>query len=136
MTTSGRARLLPSQVVGSAGASPSRKSVQAPQSASADVPRAMDFAAAQAERILRKYPGYAPMYTVGGKWNREGEPWTHWCEGFFPGILWLLHRHTGDGEMGRRCPRSSPGRWSRGSTTAPSTTSASCSSRPTCAGIT
>jgi unsaturated chondroitin disaccharide hydrolase len=36
------------------------------------------------------------MYTIGGRWNREGERWTHWCEGFFPGILWLLHRHTGD----------------------------------------
>jgi unsaturated chondroitin disaccharide hydrolase len=57
---------------------------------------AMDFAAAQAERILHQYPGYAPMYTVGGRWNREGETWTRWCEGFFPGILWLLHRHTGE----------------------------------------
>src|SRR5437764_6404321 len=38
------------------------------------------------------------MYTVGGRWNREGERWTHWCEGFFPGILWLLHKHTGDAE--------------------------------------
>jgi unsaturated chondroitin disaccharide hydrolase len=38
------------------------------------------------------------MYTVGGRWNREGERWTHWCEGFFPGILWLLYRHTGDPE--------------------------------------
>jgi len=36
------------------------------------------------------YPGYAPMYTVGGRWNREGERWTHWCEGFFPGILVYL----------------------------------------------
>jgi unsaturated chondroitin disaccharide hydrolase len=35
------------------------------------------------------------MYTVGGRWNHEGERWTHWCEGFFPGILWLLHKHTG-----------------------------------------
>jgi unsaturated chondroitin disaccharide hydrolase len=57
---------------------------------------AMDFAAGQAERILHRHPGYAPMYTVDGKWGREGETWTHWCEGFFPGILWLLHRHTGD----------------------------------------
>jgi unsaturated chondroitin disaccharide hydrolase len=57
---------------------------------------ALDFAAVQAERILDRYPGYTPMYTVGGKWNREGERWTHWCEGFFPGLLWLLHRHTGD----------------------------------------
>jgi unsaturated chondroitin disaccharide hydrolase len=36
------------------------------------------------------------MYTVAGRWNREGERWTHWCEGFFPGILWLLYKHTGD----------------------------------------
>ena len=68
----------------------------------------MDFSAAQAERILRQYPGYAPMYTVGGKWGREGETWTHWCEGFFPGILWLLHRHTGESrwaEAARRLSR-------------------------------
>jgi unsaturated chondroitin disaccharide hydrolase len=36
------------------------------------------------------------MYTVGGKWDREGERWTHWCEGFFPGILWLLHKHNAE----------------------------------------
>ena len=53
------------------------------------------FAATKADRILTDHPGYTPMYTVGGKWNREGERWTHWCEGFFPGILWLLHKHTG-----------------------------------------
>jgi unsaturated chondroitin disaccharide hydrolase len=58
--------------------------------------RALDLAAGQARRVLDAYPGYTPMYTVGGKWNREGERWTHWCEGFFPGVLWLLHKHTGD----------------------------------------
>ncbi|MFO0925750.1 MAG: glycoside hydrolase family 88 protein [Gemmataceae bacterium] len=58
--------------------------------------RTLDLAAAQAQRVLDHHPGYTPMYTVGGKWNREGERWTHWCEGFFPGILWLLHKHTGD----------------------------------------
>jgi len=57
---------------------------------------ALDFAAAQAEGVVRNYPGYTPMYTVGGRWNREGERWTHWCEGFYPGIFWLLHKHTGD----------------------------------------
>jgi unsaturated chondroitin disaccharide hydrolase len=62
---------------------------------------ALDFAAAQARRIITTYPGYVPMYTVGGRWNREGERWTHWCEGFFPGILWLLHKHTGDPEWRR-----------------------------------
>lgn len=59
---------------------------------------ALDFAASQARHIITAYPGYTPMYTVGGRWNREGERWTHWCEGFFPGILWLLHKHTGQAE--------------------------------------
>jgi unsaturated chondroitin disaccharide hydrolase len=63
--------------------------------------RALDFAASQARRIVTAYPGYYPMYTVGGRWNREGERWTHWCEGFFPGVLWLLHKHTGDAEWRR-----------------------------------
>src|SRR4051812_25646211 len=58
--------------------------------------RALDHAAVQSERLLRERPGYHPMYTVGGKWGQEGERWTHWCEGFFPGILWLLYKHTAD----------------------------------------
>src|ERR1700730_2144000 len=58
--------------------------------------QALQFVAAQAERILEKYPGYYPMYTVEGLWNREGEQWTSWCEGFFPGVLWLLYKHSGD----------------------------------------
>ena len=57
---------------------------------------ALDFAAAQARRALGLALPHAPMYTVGGRWNREGERWTHWCEGFFPGVLWLLYRHTKD----------------------------------------
>jgi len=63
---------------------------------------ALAFAACQARAILAKYPGYTPMYTVGGRWDREGEHWTRWCEGFFPGILWLLYRHTGDEEWRRQ----------------------------------
>jgi unsaturated chondroitin disaccharide hydrolase len=57
---------------------------------------ALDFTAAQAQRTLALYPDYLPMYTVQGRWKREGEHWTHWCEGFFPGILWLLCKHTSD----------------------------------------
>jgi unsaturated chondroitin disaccharide hydrolase len=56
---------------------------------------ALDFAGRQAQRTIAAYPGYTPMYTVDGRWNREGERWTHWCEGFFPGILWLLHKSSG-----------------------------------------
>jgi unsaturated chondroitin disaccharide hydrolase len=63
-------------------------------------PQAFQFVAAQAERIVDKYPGYYPMYTVDSRWNREGERWTSWCEGFFPGILWLLYKRFGDDKWG------------------------------------
>src|SRR5213594_2842477 len=66
---------------------------------------ALDFAAAQARCVIDRYPSYYPMYTVGGRWNREGERWTHWCEGFFPGILWLLHKHAGGVEWRRQAER-------------------------------
>jgi unsaturated chondroitin disaccharide hydrolase len=59
---------------------------------------ALDLAARQCRRVVTAYPGYAPMYTVDGRWNREGERWTHWCEGFYPGIFWLLYRHAGQAE--------------------------------------
>jgi unsaturated chondroitin disaccharide hydrolase len=58
--------------------------------------QALTFARHQTDAIIARYPDYHPMYTVGGKWKREGELWTHWCEGFFPGILWLLHKHSGE----------------------------------------
>jgi unsaturated chondroitin disaccharide hydrolase len=60
---------------------------------------------AQADRVVTNYPNYTPMYTVGGRWNREGERWTHWCEGFYPGIFWLLHKHTGDAKWRRAAER-------------------------------
>ena len=60
--------------------------------------RALEFAADQTRRTVRTYPDYTPMYTVRGRWNREGERWTHWCEGFYPGIMWLLHKATGEAE--------------------------------------
>jgi unsaturated chondroitin disaccharide hydrolase len=55
---------------------------------------ALDFAAAQSRRVIANHPGYTPMYTVGGKWRMEGEHWTHWCEGFYPSIYWLLYKVT------------------------------------------
>jgi unsaturated chondroitin disaccharide hydrolase len=67
-----------------------------PNESSALFRGALDFAALQARHIIDRYPDYHPMYTVGGRWNQEGERWTPWCEGFFPGILWLLHKYTND----------------------------------------
>src|SRR5262245_9964249 len=59
---------------------------------------ALQLAAERSRRILDQHPDYLPMYTVGGKWGKERERWTHWCEGFFPGILWMLYKNTGDSQ--------------------------------------
>ncbi|MBI1915126.1 MAG: glycoside hydrolase family 88 protein [Planctomycetes bacterium] len=85
-----RARTTGGAFVNPSDTSPTRESLLP------ELRRALDLAAGRARLVLERYPNYLPMYTVGGKWGHEGERWTHWCEGFFPGILWLLHRATGD----------------------------------------
>src|SRR5947199_10534009 len=35
------------------------------------------------------------MYTEGGKWKHEGPAWTHWCDGFLPGMMWVFYKHLG-----------------------------------------
>jgi len=57
---------------------------------------ALDFAAQQVRKTVERDPGFYPMYTRQGKWRHDGEAWTHWCDGFFPGMMWLIHRRTGD----------------------------------------
>ncbi len=57
---------------------------------------ALEFAAAQVKAIVERYPDLSPMYTRQGRWKHEGETWTHWCDGFLPGMLWLIHIHTGE----------------------------------------
>ncbi len=57
---------------------------------------ALDFCAAQTQRLITAHPNLALMYTTNGHWGREGELWTHWCDGFYPGICWLLFKQTGD----------------------------------------
>jgi unsaturated chondroitin disaccharide hydrolase len=58
---------------------------------------ALDFAARQVRGLVERYPDFYPMYTQAGRWKHQGETWTHWCDGFLPGVLWLIHRGTGDG---------------------------------------
>lgn len=65
----------------------------------------LDFAAAQTRKVISTYPGYYPMYTVGGKWKKEPEHWTHWCEGFYPGICWMLAKQTGEAGWRRAAER-------------------------------
>jgi unsaturated chondroitin disaccharide hydrolase len=67
---------------------------------------AMSFAQRQVKAVVEKYPDFYPMYTENGKWQHEGVAWTQWCDGFFPGMMWLFHKtlthhgnnHTAAGE--------------------------------------
>jgi unsaturated chondroitin disaccharide hydrolase len=60
--------------------------------------RAFDFALAQVDALLAKYPSdYYPMYTVGGRFGQDRKRWTHWCDGFYPGMMFIFARATGDG---------------------------------------
>lgn len=64
--------------------------------------KALEFAEGQVERLIEKEPGFYPMYTHRGKWRHELPAWTHWCDGFLPGMMWIFHRRHGAGsERGR-----------------------------------
>jgi unsaturated chondroitin disaccharide hydrolase len=56
---------------------------------------ALGFAQRQVKRLIEQHPDLYPMYTAAGKWKHEGPVWTHWCDGFLPGMMWLFHRHYG-----------------------------------------
>ncbi len=57
---------------------------------------AFDFAQSQVKTLLEKYPAdYYPMYTVGGKFGQDRKRWTHWCDGFYPGMMFIFAEATG-----------------------------------------
>ena len=59
---------------------------------------AFRFAQKQVKRLIETYPDFYPMYTVSGAWKHAGPAWTHWCDGFLPGMMWLFVRHLGSGD--------------------------------------
>jgi len=59
---------------------------------------AFDFAQKQVLGLVERDPDFYPMYTRNGKWRHQGEAWTHWCDGFLPGMMWVFHRRTGDAQ--------------------------------------
>jgi unsaturated chondroitin disaccharide hydrolase len=67
--------------------------------------RALSFAERQLRALIERDPDFYPMYTEKGRWNHGGEAWTHWCDGFLPGMLWILY--------GRQRPGSAQARWWR-----------------------
>lgn len=58
---------------------------------------AFDFAQSQVRALIEKYPrDYYPMYTVGGRYGQDRKRWTHWCDGFYPGMMFVFAEATGD----------------------------------------
>lgn len=64
---------------------------------SATLNKAFDFAQGQVTSLLEKYPAdYYPMYTVDGKFGQDRKRWTHWCDGFYPGMMFIFAEATED----------------------------------------
>jgi unsaturated chondroitin disaccharide hydrolase len=57
----------------------------------------MEYAQDQVRSLITKHPGFYPMYTDGGKWQHNKPAWTHWCDGFLPGMMWIFQRYQGVG---------------------------------------
>jgi len=58
---------------------------------------ALIFAQAQVRRLIERHPGYYPLYTDAGRWMHSKPAWTHWCDGFLPGMMWIfLESQTAD----------------------------------------
>jgi unsaturated chondroitin disaccharide hydrolase len=47
--------------------------------------------------LVEKHPSFYPVYTQKGKWKHEGPAWTHWCDGFLPGMMWMFHKRAEPG---------------------------------------
>jgi unsaturated chondroitin disaccharide hydrolase len=54
----------------------------------------LDFAQKQVRNLIDLHPDFFPMYTVSGRWKHEGQAWTHWCDGFLPGMMWLFQKYS------------------------------------------
>jgi unsaturated chondroitin disaccharide hydrolase len=52
--------------------------------------RAIQIAQNQVRRLIEKYPAFYPLYTDQGHWKHDKPAWTHWCDGFLPGMMWIL----------------------------------------------
>lgn len=59
---------------------------------------AFSFAQQQVRQLTRREPNFYPLYTDQGRWRHEKPAWTHWCDGFLPGMMWIFHEETGDAE--------------------------------------
>jgi unsaturated chondroitin disaccharide hydrolase len=60
------------------------------------VEHAFSFAQHQVRALVNRDPDFYPLYTDEGKWRHSKPAWTHWCDGFLPGMMWIFYEETGD----------------------------------------
>ena len=60
------------------------------------VENAFAFAQHQVRALTERDPNFYPLYTDGGRWRHQKPAWTHWCDGFLPGMMWIFHEETRD----------------------------------------
>lgn len=60
------------------------------------VQSAFAFAQQQVRDLIEREPGFYPLYTDLGKWRHNKPAWTHWCDGFLPGMMWIFYEETKD----------------------------------------
>ncbi len=60
------------------------------------VEHAFAFRAAAGARVDERDPNFYPLYTDGGRWRHSKPAWTHWCDGFLPGMMWIFYEEAGD----------------------------------------
>lgn len=51
---------------------------------------AFRFAKGRVRSLVENYPEFSPMFTENGKWRHDLPPWTYWCDGFLPGMMWIF----------------------------------------------
>src|SRR5258705_12131952 len=62
----------------------------------AQIEHAFSFAQKQVQALIERDPNFYPLYTDGGKWRHSKPAWTHWCDGFLPGMMWIFYEETND----------------------------------------
>jgi unsaturated chondroitin disaccharide hydrolase len=57
---------------------------------------AFTFGQQQVRALIDRDSGFYPLYTDRGKWRHAKPAWTHWCDGFLPGMMWIFYEETND----------------------------------------
>ena len=51
----------------------------------------MEFAKGRLRNLIERHPDFYPMYTRRAAGSTPARAWTHWCDGFLPGMMWIVY---------------------------------------------